>query len=65
MFGEKKRGGGVPVVAQWVKNLIVSMRMLVQSLALLSELRIWHCRELWLRLQMQLGSCVAVAVAVV
>ena len=27
------------------------MRLLVRSLALLSELRIWHCRELWCRLQ--------------
>ena len=38
----------VPVVVQWVKDL----RMLVQSLASLSGLRIWHCRKLWLRLQM-------------
>ena len=35
------------------------MRMLVQSLASLSGLRIWHCHELWCRLQMQLGSCTA------
>ena len=39
------------------------MRMLVQSLALLSGLSIQHCSELWSRLQMQLGSGVAVAVA--
>ena len=31
--------------------------------ALLSGLRIWRCRELWSRLQMRLGSCIAVAVA--
>ena len=28
----------------------------------LSGLRIWHCHELWYRLQMQLGSHIAVAV---
>ena len=32
-------GRGVPVVAQMVKNLTVSMRMQVSSLALLSGLR--------------------------
>ena len=38
------------------------MRLWVLSLALLTGLRIWHCRELWSRLQTWLGSCVAVAV---
>ena len=32
------------------------MRMQVQYLALLSELRIWCCCELWCRLQMRLRS---------
>ena len=32
---------------------LVSKRMWVQSLALLSGLRIWHCLELWCRLQLQ------------
>ena len=41
---------------------LVSMRMRVQSLALLSGLRIWHCRELWCRSQTWLGFRVAVAV---
>ena len=41
------------------------MRMQVQSLALLSGLRVWHCYELWCRSQTQLGSCIALAVAVV
>ena len=36
----------------------------VRSLASLSGLRIWHCRELWCRSQVQLGSHVAVAVSV-
>ena len=38
------------------------MRTWVRSLALLSGLRIWHCCELWCRLQMQLRSHVAVVV---
>ena len=53
---------GVPVVAQQKRIQLVPMRMQVQSLASLSGLRIWHCRELQYRLQMQLGSHVAVAV---
>ena len=43
-------------------NQLGSMRMLVQSLALLSELRIQHCSELWC-IQTLLRSCVTVAVA--
>ena len=38
------------------------MRTWVQSLASLSWLRIWHCHELWCRLQARLRSGVAVAV---
>jgi len=38
------------------------MRMWALPLALLRGLRIWCCRELWCRLKMRLGSCVAVAV---
>ena len=45
---------GVPAVPQWKQIWLVSMRMQVQSLVLLSGLRIWYCRELWCRLQMQL-----------
>ena len=33
---------------KWIQP--VSMRMLVRSLALLSELGIWRCHELWCRL---------------
>ena len=40
----------------------VSMRLWVQSPALLIGLRIQHCHELWCRLQTQLGSHVAVSV---
>ena len=39
-----------------------AMRLQVQSLALLSGLRVWCRRELWCRLQMWLGSGVVVAV---
>ena len=38
------------------------MRMQVQSLASLSELRMWHCLELLCRSQMWLRSQVAVVV---
>ena len=44
---------------------MVSLRMQVRSLALLSGLRIWCCHKLQRRLQKQLGSCVAAAVAYV
>ena len=40
------------------------MRLQIPSLALLSRLRIWHCRDLWCRSQMELGPHIAVAVAV-
>ena len=39
-----------------------TMRLQVRSLALLSGLRIWWCRELWCWSQTRLGSGVAVAV---
>ena len=46
-----------------VNRLIVSVRMWVQGLALLSGLRIQRCHKLQCRSQMWLGSSVAVAVA--
>ena len=42
-------------MARWFTTQLVSMRMRVQSLASLSGLRIWHCRELWGRSQTKLG----------
>ena len=45
----------------WGLN-IVSMRMKVWFLAMLSGLRIWHFPNMWCRSQMQLRSSVAVAV---
>ena len=50
-------------MAQWKQIQLVTMRSQVQSLASLSGLRIWHCCELWCRLQMQLRSGMAVALA--
>ena len=50
----------------WISGLgiqLVSMWMRVQSLALISVLRIQHCHELCCRSQMQLGSHIAMAVA--
>jgi len=53
---------GVSVVVPWKRILPGTMRLRVQSLALLSELRIQRCHELWCRSQKWPGSCVAVAV---
>ena len=50
-------------MAQQKPILLGTMRLQVQSLALLSGLRIWYCHELWFRLQTWLGSGIAVAVA--
>ena len=51
---------GVPIVTQQLQTQLVVTRMLVQSRASLSGLRIWCCRELWCRSQTWLGSHVAV-----
>ena len=53
---------GVPIIAQQKQIQLGIMRLPVRSLALLSGLRIQRCHELWCRLQMWLGSHVAVAV---
>ena len=39
---------------QWKQILLGTVRLQVQSLALLIELRIWHCCELWCRSQRRL-----------
>ena len=59
---KKKKGTGIPIVAQWKQTLLESMRMQVQSLALLRGLRILCCHELRYGSHMQLRSGVAVAV---
>ena len=51
------------IVSQWKRIQLGTMRLRVQSLASFSGLRIWDCHELWCSLQMQLRSCIAVAVA--
>ena len=48
-------------MAQWFTNP-TSIHKDTGFLALLSGLRIWCCWELWYRSQMQLESCIAVAV---
>ena len=53
---------GVPVMAQWKRIRLGILRLPVQSLALLSGLRLQRCPELWCRLQTWLGSGIAVAV---
>ena len=51
-----------PIVAQWKRIRLVSVRMQVQSMASLSGLRIQRCHELWCRSQIWLGSYVVVPV---
>ena len=53
---------GVPVVAQQKQIRLGTMRLRVPCLALLSGLRIQHCRELWCRSQTKLRYRVALAV---
>ena len=53
---------GVPIVAQWKRIPLGTMRLQVQSLALFSGLRIRRHRKLWCRSKTWLGSFVAVAV---
>ena len=48
-------GLGVPIVVHWKRIRLGTMRLWVRSLASLSELKIWHCYELWCRLQTLLG----------
>ena len=38
---------GVPIVALQKQTPLVSVKMQIWSLALLSGFRIWHCYELW------------------
>ena len=55
-------GLGVPVVAQWLVNLISIHEDTGLIPGLPRGLRIRPCRKLWCRFQMQLGSRIAVAV---
>ena len=49
-------------MVQWLMDLTSIHEDMGSSLASLSGLRIWHCRELWYKLQTRLGSRVVVAV---
>ena len=62
LFSIKSTNWGVSTVAQWYQTQLVTMRMWVQPLALLSGLRIQHCPELCCRSQMWLRSCLAMVV---
>ena len=53
---------GVPVLVQQWQGQLLSMRMRVWSLALLSGSKIRGCCELWCRSQTLLGSRIAMAV---
>ena len=59
---KNEKTGGVPVMAQWQQTQLVSMRMQVRSLALLSGLKIQCCHELWCRLQTWILHCCGCAV---
>jgi len=50
-------------MAQWLTNPTRNHEAAGSIPGLASGLRIWHCRELWCRLETWLGSCVAVALA--
>ena len=51
ILGWYKIDGRVPVVAQWKRIRLGTMRFRVQSLAFLSGLRAQRCHELWCRSQ--------------
>ena len=53
---------GVPIMVQWKRIWLGTMRLRVQSLASLSGLRIWHCHELWCRSQTRFTSGIVVVV---
>ena len=49
-------------MVQWKWVQLGTMWLQVRSLASLSGLKIWHYHELWCRLQMKFGYCIAMAV---
>ena len=59
---QKFTTAGVPVMARWKQIRLGTIRFRIQSLALLSGLRIRRCLELWYGSQMCFRPGVAVAV---
>lgn len=59
LTGYKPGFQGVPIVAQQNQIQLVSMRIRVLSLALLTGWGIQCCRELWCMSKIWLRSCVA------
>ena len=55
-------GFRIPIMAQWKRIHLGTIGLRVQSLALLSGLRIQSCRDLQCKSQTWLISCIAVAV---
>ena len=59
----KREGREFPSWLSCKGSQLASMRTRVRSLTSLSGLRVLHCHELWCGLQTQLGSHIAVALA--
>ena len=62
MFPLEKVWRKFPLWLSRLRTQLASLRLRVRSLALLSELRIQFCRELWCRSQTRLASGIAMAV---
>ena len=58
---KKKYFSEVPIMVQWKRIQLGTVRLQVRSLASLSGLRVRSCLELWCRSQMLLRSGVAMA----
>ena len=62
LCGTKMSIHRVPIMVQWKRIRLGTMRVRVPSLASLHGLRIWCCHGLWCRSQAWLGSGVVMAV---
>ena len=59
----KKVKRGVPVVVQWLTNPTRNHEVVGSVPGLAPWVKDLACRELWCRLLVRLGSCIAVALA--